>query len=237
MHILYKITYLPHLNTDYPKYYIGSKHNYKGNYFGSLDSRQIYDYTEGLTLRDWWKKQKNNPNNFKFQILESYDEISPQNLVEKEHDLHIKLDVLGEEYFNHSIATKGWCSVKNSEETKKLKSKKTKEYWDSEEGQKKKQKLTDRNKSCQSEWMKERWKNPTDSMKNRKVYGRPKGAKDLTTRKKRDNIKKIYADGLIFDDAKSASIHFGIDPVNIRRRCRLNYNGTWRYLIESGDNN
>ena len=58
MNILYKVTYLPHLNTNWPKYYVGSKYNYKGNYFGSVDSKQIYEYTEGLTLKDWWKKEK-----------------------------------------------------------------------------------------------------------------------------------------------------------------------------------
>ena len=119
MHILYKITYLPHLNTKWPKFYIGSKYNYKGKYFGSVDSKQIYDYTEGLPLRDWWKKQ--DKNYFLFEILEEFNSITPQELVAKEYDLHVQLDVLSDSYFNHSIATKGYCAVKNSENTKQKK--------------------------------------------------------------------------------------------------------------------
>jgi len=235
MHILYRVTFLPHLNTDWPKYYVGSKHNYKSNYFGSVDSKQIYPYTEGLTLRDWWKKQKKDTSNFLFEILESFEEITPQELVGKEHNLHVKLNVLGNDYFNHSIATKRYCSVKNSEETKKLKSKKTKEYWNTKEGQKKKQRLIERNKEKQSTLMKIKWKNPTKAMKNRKISGRPKGSVDLKQRKQKP-IKKIYAEGLVFNSAIEASKHFGINPVNIRRRCRLNYND-WRYLSEGSNNN
>jgi len=236
MHILYKVTYLPHLNTKCPKYYVGSKHNYKGNYFGSVDSKQVYEYTEGLRLRDWWKKQKKDTKNFLFEIIESFEEITPQELVEKEHDLHIKLNVLGDDYFNHSIATKGYCSIKNSEKTKKIKSEKTKLYWDSESGQNKKQKLIERNKTVHKKNMLEKWKNPTEPMLNKVYHGRTKGSKDLQKRKQKP-IKKIYAEGLIFNDAIEASKHFGIHPVNIRRRCRLNYNENWRYLIESCDNN
>jgi len=236
MHILYKITFKPHLNTNYPKFYIGSKYNYKGNYFGSVDSKQIYEYTEKLSLRDWWKKQKNNKDNFLFEILETFDNISTQELIIKERDLQIKLNVLSDDYFNHSIATKGFCSIKNSEITKKIKSIKTKEYWDSLPGFHKKQKLIERNKNQQSDAMKEKWKNPSEKMKNRVIAGRTKGSKDFKKRKQKP-IKRIFADGLIFNDALSASKHFGIDPVNIRRRCRLNYKGNWKYLNDENSTN
>lgn len=163
MHILYKVTYLPHLETEYPKYYIGSKYNYKGNYYGSVDSKQVYSYTLGKSLRDWWKEQKQQPHNFLFEVVECFEEITPEELVIQERDLQLKLNVLSEQYFNHSIATKGFCSKKRSEESKNHISKKTKEYWESDAGNLKKQRLVDRNKSFQSEWMKQKWKNPSDA--------------------------------------------------------------------------
>lgn len=229
MHILYKITYLPHLGTEHPKYYIGSKYNYKGNYYGSVDSKQIYAYTCGKKLRDWWKEQKRYPERFKIEILEQFGDITPEELVNKERDLHLTMNVLGEEYFNHSIATKGFCSKKRSDETKKNVSKKTKEYWNSEAGQLKKQRLTERNKKFQSEWMKEKWSNPTDAMLNKKYYGRSKGSKDLTTRQLRGNIRKVCYNGKIYINAIEASKDCNVHPVTIRRWCKENINN-WSYV-------
>lgn len=229
MHILYKITYLPHLGTDYPKFYIGSKYNYKGNYYGSVDSKQIYPYTEGKQLKNWWKEQKQNIENFKFEILQKFDEITPEQLVERERDLHLSLDVLSEEYFNHSVATKGFCSRKRSEESKQHIAKKTKEYWDSEEGQLKKQRLIERNKQHQSNWMKERWKTPSDAQLNANIPGRPKGAKDLKARQPRGNIRKVCFDGIVYNDAMEASKIYNVHPVTIRRWCKDNMN-KWSYV-------
>lgn len=234
MHILYKVTYLPHLNTVWPKFYIGSKYNYKGNYFGSVDSKQIYEYTCGLPLREWWKKQ--DLTNFHFEVLESFDSITPQELVAKEHDLHLQLDVLSDLYFNHSIATKGYCSVKNSEQTKQKKSKKTKQFWNSPEGLLKKQRLIEKNKTTHKKIMLEKWKNPSESMLNRSITGRPKGAKDLLKRKQKKSLK-ISVNGIIFNTAKDASVHFGIDVVNVRRRCRMEKYTEWNYLNEDSFNN
>jgi len=229
MHILYKVTYLPHIGTDYPKYYIGSKYNYKGNYYGSVDSKQVYSYTEGKPLRDWWKEQKLHPYRFSFEILEVFDTITPEELVSKERDLQMVLNVLSEDYFNHSIATKGFCSKKRSEQTKMNASKKTKDYWDSEAGQLKKQRLVERNKKFQSEWMKEKWQNPTEAMINKPYYGRPKGSKDLNKRAVKNNIRKVkFGDG-VYDDAIAAGTAVGTHPVSIRRWCKNNLNG-WSYI-------
>lgn len=112
----------------------------------------------------------------------------------------------------------------------------TKEYWNSDKGEEKRQRLIERNKTKHKKIMEERWKNPTEAMKNRVCHGRTKGAKDIVKRKERYE-RKIYAEGFIFNNAKEASEHFDIHPVNIRRRCRLLYNGKWRYLDESCDNN
>ena len=229
MHILYKVTYLPHLETEHPKYYIGSKYNYKGDYFGSVDSKQVYSYTNGKPLRDWWKEQKQYPESFLFEIIESFEEITPEELVIKERDLHIKLNVLSESYFNHSIATKGFCSKKRSEESKKHISNKTKKYWDSDAGKMKKQRLTERNKNCQSDWMKQKWQSPSEAMLNRIVHGRPKGSKDLTTRKSRSSIKQVCHSNVIYEDANKAAQIFGVHPVSIRRWCKNKIND-WSYV-------
>jgi hypothetical protein len=229
MHILYKVTYLPHLNTDYPKFYIGSKYNYKGNYYGSVDSKQVYEYTGGKPLRDWWKLQKESPENFLFEILETFDDITPEELVNKERDLQLTINVLSEEFFNHSIATKGFCSKKRSEETKRSVSQKTREYWESEAGKLKKQRLSERNKKFQSDWMKEKWKNPSESMVNKTYHGRPKGSKDVGERKPRSTIRKVCYDGIVYENAIEASEVYGVHPVTIRRWCKDNMN-KWSYV-------
>lgn len=160
MHILYKVTYLPHLNTDLPKYYVGSKYNYKGNYYGSVASSMIFEYTNGLPLKQWWKNSLKDVSNFTFEIIEVFDDVTPQELVEKEFELHQQLNVLSEEYFNQSLATKGWVSSKKSEETRKRMAEKTREYWESEEGQKKRERLQERNRQTKSQEMKDKWANP-----------------------------------------------------------------------------
>ena len=229
MHILYKVTYLPHLGTNYPKFYIGSKYNYKGNYYGSVDSKQIYEYTEGKPLRDWWKTKKLNTENFLFEILEVFDDITPEELVNKERDLQLKLNVLSEEFFNHSIATRGFCSKKRSDITKQIVSQKTKDYWNTEAGQLKKQRLSERNRKFQSDWMKEKWKNPSVDMLNKTYHGRPKGSKDLVERQPRSSIRKVCYDGVVYDNALEASKVYNVHPVTIRRWCKDNMN-KWSYL-------
>jgi uncharacterized protein (DUF2344 family) len=232
MDIIYKITYKPHLGTDKLKYYIGSKKRYDKNpsYLGSLSSQKIYDFTEGKTLCEWWKYMtKNNPNDFKFEILETFNDIDAKDLVKIEKQYHIKNNVLSEEYFNQSIATEGFVSTKNNDFTKKKKSIATKKYWDSEQSIEKRNRLIERNKTVHSKTMKERWSNPTSSMLNRKCSGRPKGCKDLKQRKQRPQ-KRICIDGVVYDNAKIASEKIGIHVVNIRRRCRLDKYKNWSYI-------
>lgn len=229
MHILYKITYIPHLNTSYPKYYVGSKYNYSGNYYGSISSKQVFDYTNGMTLVDWWKTEKKTKENFIFEILEIYDNISANDLVLYEKELHLKLNVLSEEYFNQSIATKGFCSVKKSKNTKVLMSESAKIYWATEEGLCKKQRLIDRNLEFQSDIMIKKWKSPSNAMKNRVNHGRPKGSKDIKVRSKKPVYRIKYKD-MIFDSAIDAANYVGINPVNIRRKCRTNYMNEWSYV-------
>lgn len=198
MHILYKVTYLPHLGTEYPKYYIGSKYNYKGNYFGSVDSKQVYPYTNGLSLRDWWKEQKKTPSNFLIEILNSFDDITPEELVLHERNLQLEMDVLSEEYFNHSIATKGFCSKKRSEESKRNVSNKTKQYWDSEDGKLKKERLRERNLTKQSEWMKKKWETPTDAMLSAIKHLREPKTQEHRTKIKESKLTDIEYKGIMY---------------------------------------
>ena len=86
-----------------------------------------------------------------------------------------------------------------------------------------------KNKTTHKKLMVERWKNPTDAMKNRVCYGRPKGAKDLKTRKQRTE-KKVYIKGQIYYNAKEAADVYGIHVVNVRRRCRLDCYEDWKYI-------
>lgn len=233
MDVIYKITYKPHLNTSYPKYYIGSKKNWteKSKYMGSPTSISVFDYTEGLPLYRWWKnKTSQNREDFIFELIESYDHMTSLELVERESEIHQSLNVLGEEYFNQTIATKGYVSQKNTDETKRKKSEKTKAYWDSEEGQKKKERLVERNKQYKSEEMKDRWSNNREFMlehKNQK--GRPAGAQDLKPRKRRP-IRKVQIRGIIYETPYEAAKVFKIDPTNIRRRCRLPQYTDWNYV-------
>lgn len=125
-----------------------------------------------------------------------------------------------------------WTGIKNTEETKLLKSQRTKEFWDSEEGQEKKIRLIEKNKTTHKQVMLEKWQNPSEAMINRQVHGRPKGAKDIKQRKQRTE-RKIWVDGKIYNSAKECSDVYGIDPVNVRRRCRLPQYNDWRYVDES----
>lgn len=162
MNIIYMITYLPHVGTSYPKYYIGSKFNYagEGSYMGSPSSSQVFEYTSGDSLKEWWKSRVvSEPDNFKFEIISEHD-CTPKELVEFEKDVHIKYDVLSSEYFNQSIATSGWVSVKRSESTKAIISHKTREFWKTEEGQLKKDRMRKRNSKLKSAEMRARWEDP-----------------------------------------------------------------------------
>lgn len=130
MNIIYKITYLPHLNANYPKFYIGSKMNYSSSrfYLGSVSSKQIFEYTENMPLYQWWKlKTKNYSNDFLFEILEIYN-CDAKELLLYEEQWQRKLDISSNEYFNQAYATKNFCSKKNSESQKLLKAKKLKNF-------------------------------------------------------------------------------------------------------------
>ena len=231
MHVLYKITYLPHLNTENPKYYIGSKYNYKGNYYGSIASKKKFDYTDGLTLKDWWKTR--NKLDFKFDIIKTYNDISPQDLVIKERDLQLELNVLDYDFFNQSIATRGFVSSIKNDETRQKQSISTKAYWDSPEGIEKRKRLSERNKEVKSKELKEKWKNPSDAqlkMLDGFKKGKPKGAKNLKPPKPRCDLKKISVDEIIYDNIDDAVQKLNVPKYLIWSRCRNPNIKNWRYV-------
>jgi hypothetical protein len=190
MHVVYKITFVPHLGSELPKFYIGSKHNYTGNYYGSVASCQVFDFTEGMSLFEWWKKNViKTPSNILFEVLEEYEQISPYDLVLKEREIQILHDVKNnQEYFNQSIATEGFCSVKRTKSSKDKTSLSTKKYWQSPEGIEKKKRLSERNKKTKSEEMKKKWEDP----EYRRYMTEKTSSREITeeTRKKlSDNIR------------------------------------------------
>lgn len=151
--LIYRVWYLPFVMSDKnPKYYCGSKYHYNGNYFGSLSARLVTEYSNNMSLKEWWKSEiKRDKSNFYFEILEICDpSCTPEQLILKEVEWHTKLNVLSEDYFNQCIAAKNFFSrVKSGpkgEATKRKHAKKTKEYWDSPDGLAKRQRLIERNK-------------------------------------------------------------------------------------------
>jgi hypothetical protein len=201
-------------------------------YMGSPSSNQMDWYTEGLSIRNWWKnKIKTNPESFLIDIIEVVNTDSPQFLVEIEKNYHIDLNVkYSLHYFNKSIATCGWVSAPRTDHTKKLVSEKTSEYWNSTTaGLEKKKRLVERNKTIHSDKMKYRWANPTESMKTRFCPGRPKGAKDLSKRRPRFE-RKVFVEGIVYDSAKLAALKMNIHPATVRRKCKSPIFLEWRYI-------
>lgn len=105
MRCVYEIIYKPFENNDkgYPWLYSGSDYHSRPSYFGSPSSKKVFPYTEGLSLRDWWRREvKCNPQNFKKVILADLsDNITRQELLSLESSIQSKEDHAGDtRYFN-----------------------------------------------------------------------------------------------------------------------------------------
>lgn len=192
MNIIYKITYLPHIGTDYPKYYIGSKYKYKRKYFGSVTSSKIFEFTNGLSLKQWWRTETStHPENFIFEILEDCGEdITTNELVEIELEYQKKLDITTDEWFNQSFACGHFVSSLKDADTKQKMSDATKRYWASEEGQKKKERLRESNKKSKSKMMKELWE--TDSKFRRTALELARGPRTESFKEKMSKNMSDY---------------------------------------------
>lgn len=189
MHVIYRVIYRPHLGTQLPKYYIGSKYNYKTTYYGSVASSKPFDFTGGLTLKNWWKtKLKETPKDFLIEILESYEDIDKRLLVEREYYHQLNHNCVNNpDYFNTGYANPHWVSDLKSDETKAKMAKKTKEYWDSPEGIKKRKRLSERNKAQKSEQLRVWWEKNPEHKENVRALGRKPKSKE--TREKMSKPK------------------------------------------------
>lgn len=101
MHVIYEIT-----DTITNLKYIGSKRNWKGNgtYFGSLGCK--CERLKKYKLQQEWKESvKSRPLTFSFRILESFEEISNKDLINKELEYQKKYNVVkSEQYVNAGYA-------------------------------------------------------------------------------------------------------------------------------------
>lgn len=114
-----------------------------------------------------------------------------------------------------------------TEERKKELSQNTRDDWNTPAGLEKKQRLAERNKQTKSAEIKQAWAD--GKYDNRAKGGRPKGAKNKPGAKKRPQ-RKLKINGVIYDNAYDASVIYNINPVNIRRRCRLPQYNEWNYV-------
>tara|TARA_R110000803_G_scaffold135667_1_gene202616 strand:+ start:37 stop:768 length:732 start_codon:yes stop_codon:yes gene_type:complete len=239
MHILYRITYLPHVesNTE-PFYYVGSKYDYTGNYWGSPASKQRDWYTGELSISDWWKKEvSKNIDSFRFEVLQSFDDITPQDLVMEEYTLHTSLDVRNLElYFNRAIATKGFCAVRKTDITKKKISETTQRYWDSdtEEVRKRRKDLIERNKRVKSEELSSRWKTNPEQFdithdKRDKLSQSVKNAWEngVYDKRKKKAGYPVMIEGVYYSDSATAAEAVGITKHNVYSRCKSKNFKNW----------
>ena len=229
MNIIYKITYLPHVeNKTPPFFYIGSKYHYDVKYMGSPSSKQQDWYTGNLTIRDWWKKEvKEHPELFRFDIIETHDEYTPHELVEAEKFIHLKLDVkLSPHYFNKSIATTGWVSIPRTEETKQKVREITQTYWATNPNAvARRQAVVELNKKTKSKEQRELWSDPVYRDKQQKRI-----QKSAETRR-----YKIHARGQIFGCAKDAALSFDMTTSNVYARCKNIKMKDWYYVIPGSE--
>ena len=106
MDIIYLIT-----DTSTNLKYIGSKKNWKGpnTYWGSPNCK-CKKFKKYELQQQWKDNLKNNPEYFKFEILESYDNILHKELLEIELEYQYRFDVVKSmEFINAGFAKKGFC--------------------------------------------------------------------------------------------------------------------------------
>jgi len=118
---------------------------------------------------------------------------------------------------------------KHCPETKQQISESNRQYYQTERGLVRRKDIAARNARLKSEELKKRWHDNYEEMKaSRQGMGRKKGSKDLRPRKKRPE-RRITNGSEIFMSAHEAAKVYGIDPVNIRRKCRKMVD-SWRYI-------
>ena len=135
------------------------------------------------------------------------------------------------DYFNSAYAAIGFASQPRCQATKTILSIRTKNFWNTEAGILKRARLGDRNRKTKSAQMKALWANPTKAMLDRRIGGRPKGAKDTKLRKQFiRKTKKVMIMGIEYVDAESASKILKMPYSTITSRCNGEKYTDWLYL-------
>lgn len=101
---IYIVKYIPFEdnNLGYPWQYSGSDMKDSQSYLGSVQQKNIFKFTDGLQLRDWWKiETKTNPQNFKKIIIATYFCVTQKGLRQIESQLQTKENHAGDlRFFN-----------------------------------------------------------------------------------------------------------------------------------------
>lgn len=137
--------------------------------------------------------------------------------------------------------TSSMCGHTQMESTKELIAAATRRYWESEAGIEKKCRLSERNRRLKSDELKYKW--TYDEKFKTKMFNRlstkhtdeikqllSDSKKQYWNVNKESIVRKVRVDGVVYDNAKDAAVVYGIDPVNVRRRCRLEKFKNWEYV-------
>jgi hypothetical protein len=124
-----------------------------------------------------------------------------------------------------------------TEERKKELSQNTRDDWNTPAGLEKKQRLAERNTRLKKGT---KWSDESKDRLSQALKDKPKSEqhrKNISeshlkywSENKNKRVKKICIKGTIYDSAIEASKVYNIDPVNIRRRCRLPQYDEWNYV-------
>jgi hypothetical protein len=214
MDIIYLIT-----DTSTNLKYIGSKKNWKGpnTYWGSPNCK-CKKFKKYELQQQWKYNLKNNPEYFKFEILESYDNIPHKDLLKIELEYQYRFDVVKSmEYINAGFAKKGFSgdtfsilTLEGQEDRRNKTSKTLRDKFDKmsyDEIQNIYAKYGEDNPNFGNTWNDEQRKHLSDYKKNEWL--------DMSIEKQNKKIDilqkglRIYIDNLSEDDRKRIYSKYG----------------------------
>lgn len=181
--------------------YIGSKKNYKGNYFGS-PSIKSKGHPKYKLQQEWKKNLKERPESFKFEIIEEIIEDSKKALNERElyWQLHYKV-VNSNEFINGAYARKNFNGIPKGfkRDKNRIEYLKSIGTWKTTEEQKEKIR------------QKQTGKKYSDEINKKK--GRPGVPQNQIT-----NVQ-VIVDGVLYRTLTSASEALNCTRCTVRNRC------------------